>query len=384
MKTLITATLLFISSIVSAQNTFSITGNIPGMPDSTEVALYTEGESYFDRIASSKIEDGHFSLTGEYSKPALSQLRFYVYKNGRRSNVCTIRMMLDFKPMTFTADTASILHSEYDVIAEKNVVFEGSEIQSQYMEFLNLTRAKEYAADSAKREHTIVWFEKRNDEESLAEYEKRENDARKVYSDCVETYINSHPNSYPTAALLAQRVKEIFTYTSEQYEAWLTMLENNPDTAHVNYMRRNMDRAKKYAAGAEYTDFEGKQTDNSMASLSSKMKDGKYTLIDFWASWCGPCRAAIPKVKAISEEFKEYLQVVSVSLDEKEENWRKAEAEENMPWPQMIITKDKYNTVTTAYAIKAIPRLVLISPNGKVLMATPTPALIKEKLATLL
>lgn len=380
MKTLITTAFLSLCALASnAQSKFSILGNVPGLTDSAEVRLISAEGYEPKKLAECKVKDGRFTLTGEYSKPLLCKMSFYVPGKKGKMKACDIRMMLDPKPVTFTADTTAILHSRYSIFAEAKVRFEGSDIQKQYMELLNATRAKERTADSASYAQAEAWFNSHGDEDVLKDYKQREAEAKAEYTACLDEFLVQHPDYYPTAALLSQRLYKDFTYTAEQYDAWLAMLQNNPDTAHVNFIRRNLDKAKQYALGAKYKDFQGKRPDNSMASLSSLMQEGKYTLIDFWASWCGPCRAAIPKVKAMTEEFKN-LQVVSVSVDEKEEAWRKAEKAENMPWHQLLLQGDNYKNATLAYMVNSIPRLVLIAPDGAILIATHDPSLIKEKL----
>ena len=110
------------------------------------------------------------------------------------------------------------------------------------------------------------------------------------------------------------------------------------------------------------------------------MKPGKMMLIDFWASWCGPCRSAIPKVKQMAKDYASKLEVVSCSVDEKKEAWLKAEKEEAMPWTQLFLPLSKLEKAAMAYSISTIPRLVLIGADGKVLCITHSPEIIKRYL----
>ncbi|SDL03447.1 Thiol-disulfide isomerase or thioredoxin [Pedobacter sp. ok626] len=92
---------------------------------------------------------------------------------------------------------------------------------------------------------------------------------------------------------------------------------------------------------------------------------GKYVLIDFWASWCGPCRKAIPEIKELYSKYKENgLEVLSVSVDTDNAAWRKAMSEENMPWPQ-VLSPDKNKTMAS-FMIVGIPTLYLIDREGKI------------------
>lgn len=92
---------------------------------------------------------------------------------------------------------------------------------------------------------------------------------------------------------------------------------------------------------------------------------GKYVLIDFWASWCGPCRKAIPEVKALYKMYKESgFEVLSVSVDTDNAAWRKAMAEEDMPWSQ-VLSPDKNKTMDT-FMIIGIPTLYLVDREGKI------------------
>ena len=91
---------------------------------------------------------------------------------------------------------------------------------------------------------------------------------------------------------------------------------------------------------------------------------GNYLLIDFWASWCQPCRASFPFVANLYKEFKDKgLAILGVSLDRDEKAWRKAVAAENCPWTQVW---DQKGEVAHSYAIKAIPMFLLIDPEGRV------------------
>ena len=119
--------------------------------------------------------------------------------------------------------------------------------------------------------------------------------------------------------------------------------------------------------------------------LSEYVGHSKFLFIDFWASWCGPCRAAIPKVKALYDKYgRDRFDVISISLDSKKEDWQKALEEEKMPWPQFIAGNRGYKQLTSRYNISSIPNLILIDGKGQVVCNTFSPEEIRIELEQIL
>lgn len=123
---------------------------------------------------------------------------------------------------------------------------------------------------------------------------------------------------------------------------------------------------KRSAIGAQMLDFKQNNKDGKPIQFSDFK--GKYVLVDFWASWCKPCRAENPNVLKAYEQYKEKgFTVVGISLDDKAENWKKAVLDDKMPWEQLSDLKGFKNEVSTYFGIQAIPSTLLINPEGVII-----------------
>lgn len=117
--------------------------------------------------------------------------------------------------------------------------------------------------------------------------------------------------------------------------------------------------------GDDAPDFEASDTDGNPFKLSSLR--GKYVLLDFWASWCGDCRAGIPAMKDLFAGFGAEVEFVSFSFDHDPDAWKSCISESGMQWTQVSnLIKWRDNPVSAAYGIHWIPTMFLINPEGKV------------------
>ena len=185
---------------------------------------------------------------------------------------------------------------------------------------------------------------------------------------------------YPTVVKAIQRLswKRHKDYMVEQYEA---LSKKFPDVAYVQNAKADLLEkiadAEKTKIGKVAPDFTFPDINGNQVSLSSFK--GKYVLIDFWASWCGPCRQESPNVQKQYQLYKDKgFEVVSVSIDKKEDAWRKAVEEDNLKGTLLLAQDSK--KIMKDYVFSGIPYMVLLDKEGKVMALNLRGEALQEKL----
>jgi peroxiredoxin len=133
-------------------------------------------------------------------------------------------------------------------------------------------------------------------------------------------------------------------------------------------IKNNVEKMKATAVGQKFTDFEMQTPEGKTVKLSDYVGKGKVVLVDFWASWCGPCRREMPNlVEAYAKYKNKNFEIVGVSLDQSADAWKEAIKKLNITWPQMSDLKYWNCEGAQLYAVSSIPHTVLIDGEGTIL-----------------
>lgn len=136
------------------------------------------------------------------------------------------------------------------------------------------------------------------------------------------------------------------------------------------------------AVGQKFTDFTMQTPDGKEIKLSDYVGKGKVVLVDFWASWCGPCRREMPNLVEIYKKYKSQgFEIVGVSLDRDAEAWKKGIEQLHITWPQMSDLKYWDCEGARLYAVSSIPHTVLIDGEGTILARGLHGEELQEKIA---
>lgn len=325
------------------QDVISISGQINN-PGNTKVVAFYEGDRKLDSVFLG--DQNKFKFERAATQPRL--LSVEVGKN---------RYPIILSPgekVQFVTDLQD--PEQYDIV--------GSELSLKLREFAPVKRRKEFIQDSLQASFVKATAGKSETEiENLrAEYLTSFKQELSYYTKSVVDFARQNQN---LAGFYAIRTldpeiaeQEIIAY-AEQIDDQFT------ENRYVNQFKEEAAKLKLLAVGQRAPDFEAYTPDNKVVKLSDYK--GKLTLVDFWASWCVPCRKENPNIVRLYNQYKDKgFTVLGVSFDNNPGSWIRAIEEDKLIWTNISDLKAWSSDLVITYRIKAIPASVLVDANGNI------------------
>ncbi len=337
---------------------YTITGTVSGLDDGTWLYLRTAKPDV--DIDSCQVKGGKFRMSGKIREKAV---QVYLH-TAKYTNY--VSFWIENVPISITAKAGAF----------KKAVIQGSQTQEEYnlldasrLPLTNrqdsLTKLAGASKDIEARKALKVQLQAIRDEE-------KELDQR---------YVQQHPRSLISAYLLSVYAS---TWGKERSQA---LYQNfSPEIKATRYGQEIHDFVtlnKSLKLGDQFADFE--QANQSGQKIKLSNIKGKYILLDFWASWCGPCREENPALVKTYQRFKgKGFEILGVSLDDNKANWLKAVKDDGLIWENVSDLKGDQNRAALMYGISFVPNNFLINEQGTIIATNLRGQKLDDKLAELL
>jgi peroxiredoxin len=310
-----------------------------------------------------KLMDSKVTFTGSLDQPEMIYLR-----------VGDSRKLINI----FAENADISVRVQIDSLQDARVT--GSRTHDELIEFKEYLKPLEDKVNQLRMEYREVV--QQGNTERRAEIDAEYEQLRQEQGQQIKDFVVSKPGSHLSPFIIRSYL--VFDMNYSELNEMLTSLDSAIySSKDYQVLRKRADILESVAVGKPAVDFALNDTTGNPISISSFK--GKYLLIDFWASWCTPCRVENPNVVKLYNDYKDKgFEIIGVSFDEKRENWINAIHKDNLTWPHVSDLKGWSSAAGKLYGINSIPATVLIDPEGTIVAKNLRGDALRQKLEELI
>jgi thiol-disulfide isomerase/thioredoxin len=381
-KVKICAVLLLLCAFAIASNAapkpFTVNGVIKGLPDGMKVKLVPAAtHASEDPVSEATVSSGAFTLKGTLDGPRLFYLQV-------ADGFGSYSLLLDAGQVSLSGEASEVTYGTNKGYEFNNMNLTGSRLQALYLKKKSPRNMLDslHNANAIKHKEVSSRFgtaQGKKDSVEIAAIRKSaawqnlEADDKAFFATVETTFaqmIGDNKDSWWGPLIML----DLYSYFTDEQKPLYAQFSKAAKESHYGKVLNEVLNPEGFKGKAAPL-LDMKSNSNAATDVVSLTKGHKYVLVDFWASWCVPCRKSIPGLKKAYGELKDKgLQIVSISIDKKEADWQKAELEEKLPWPSFL---DNGKT-SNAWKIRAIPATFLLDERGVVVGENLTLAQVAE------